>query len=351
MIEAYEIGITLALDNGVASGVAAIRHDLDTLDRAVARSSAGLNALRSLSATLPSAGLMPSGIPSATPAYPPQQPPTHRLTPVSSDTSSPPDASTAPFAAIAPTPQPRSSPMSSIELAQSILTTAPGMPASSGQRPPSQLAPLGTNPLMPPSMPPVELGNPIASPVPAKAYPPTRATPGTPAVPGLPQPPSTSPEFSPFPAFKPATPVEPISRQPAPLRPSAAQLPVPTATALPASAPVRRIVPPQQVAAAPDSQFVPVPSRPAAPLALPHRPVWPTRPETPLSPSMAATASASAPSHIVSPLHGEIILDGARLGRWISDRLTRAVDRPTSGTTGFDPRISHSHAGAPNGSQ
>ena len=33
MIDAYTIGITLALDNGVAAGIAAIRQDLAALDR------------------------------------------------------------------------------------------------------------------------------------------------------------------------------------------------------------------------------------------------------------------------------------------------------------------------------
>ena len=46
MIDAYTIGITLALNNGVADGIAAIRRDLAALDRAVDASAAGLAQLR-----------------------------------------------------------------------------------------------------------------------------------------------------------------------------------------------------------------------------------------------------------------------------------------------------------------
>lgn len=46
MIDAYTIGITLALNNGVADGIAAIRRDLATLDKAVDASIAGLVQLR-----------------------------------------------------------------------------------------------------------------------------------------------------------------------------------------------------------------------------------------------------------------------------------------------------------------
>ena len=46
MIDAYTIGITLALNNGVAEGIAAIRRDLAALDRAVDASAAGLMQLR-----------------------------------------------------------------------------------------------------------------------------------------------------------------------------------------------------------------------------------------------------------------------------------------------------------------
>ena len=45
--------------------------------------------------------------------------------------------------------------------------------------------------------------------------------------------------------------------------------------------------------------------------------------------------SARRPSTTV-----EVVLDGAAIGRWVDQHLARAVTRPPSGVTGFDPRLS-----------
>jgi hypothetical protein len=52
MIDAYTIGITLALEDGVSEGIVAIRRDLAALDAAVADSAARLLMLRKLAAGL-----------------------------------------------------------------------------------------------------------------------------------------------------------------------------------------------------------------------------------------------------------------------------------------------------------
>jgi hypothetical protein len=44
-----------------------------------------------------------------------------------------------------------------------------------------------------------------------------------------------------------------------------------------------------------------------------------------------------------------VFLDGARVGRWMSDRLARDVDRPQSGMTGFDPRLGPAWPGSLHG--
>lgn len=49
-------------------------------------------------------------------------------------------------------------------------------------------------------------------------------------------------------------------------------------------------------------------------------------------------------------MQGDVYLDGTRLGRWVADYLSKAVDRPRSGTTGFDPRMTATWPGAPVGS-
>jgi hypothetical protein len=59
MIDAYTIGVTLALEDGVSDGILAIRRDLAQLDIAVAESAAKLIMLRSL--TVEAGLLMPTG--------------------------------------------------------------------------------------------------------------------------------------------------------------------------------------------------------------------------------------------------------------------------------------------------
>ena len=43
---------------------------------------------------------------------------------------------------------------------------------------------------------------------------------------------------------------------------------------------------------------------------------------------------------------GELVLDGARFGRLICDRLVRHIDHPRSGLTGADPRLTPTWPGA-----
>ena len=54
------------------------------------------------------------------------------------------------------------------------------------------------------------------------------------------------------------------------------------------------------------------------------------RKQAPVAPMMS---SASA-----SPTEGDVFLDGALLGRWMSRHLTQQVGRASAGPTGFDPR-------------
>ena len=102
MIEAFEIGITLALDNGVASGIAAIRQDLDALDRAIASSSAGLATLRRLSAGIQPPAVQSTNIWSTNPVHPANQAPAPPPIPLLAGTFEWEDTAPAASAAIAP---------------------------------------------------------------------------------------------------------------------------------------------------------------------------------------------------------------------------------------------------------
>jgi hypothetical protein len=46
-------------------------------------------------------------------------------------------------------------------------------------------------------------------------------------------------------------------------------------------------------------------------------------------------------------MYGEVVLDGVALGRWINRHLERQINRPPSGVTGFDSRMSPTWPGAP----
>lgn len=58
----------------------------------------------------------------------------------------------------------------------------------------------------------------------------------------------------------------------------------------------------------------------------------------PSSKSKEELLSSARPSGTQS-VTGQLILDGSQLGRWIADTLSTAVSRPASGMTGFDPRM------------
>ena len=76
MLEAYEIGISLALQDGVSAGIALIRRDLAALDRAIAATSQNLARLQTQAGqtpNLPRAASAPPNVPPkpATPAAAP----------------------------------------------------------------------------------------------------------------------------------------------------------------------------------------------------------------------------------------------------------------------------------------
>ena len=62
-------------------------------------------------------------------------------------------------------------------------------------------------------------------------------------------------------------------------------------------------------------------------------------------PRVANTETASSPT----TMHGDVFLDGVRVGRWLSDKLARAANAPPSGSTAFDPRMGPSWPGAQQG--
>jgi hypothetical protein len=70
----------------------------------------------------------------------------------------------------------------------------------------------------------------------------------------------------------------------------------------------------------------------------------PSSVSTPL-PSAAPPSTESQST----PLQGDIYVDGSRLGRWITDHLANAAELPRAAMTGFDPRMTPTWPGAPVG--
>lgn len=67
-------------------------------------------------------------------------------------------------------------------------------------------------------------------------------------------------------------------------------------------------------------------------------------------PSVDPTLPSAVPPPSEPPStasQGDVYVDGSRLGRWMTDRLVKAADLPRAATTGFDPRMTPTWPGAP----
>ena len=399
MIDAYEIGIRLALENGVSEGLAVIRRDLTALDAAIAHSAAGLEALQQLASVL------------LRPALPPMRPPAPPPAPLPVAEPAQPDASApavgtrakqsppvrveatferppaAPAALLPPTPPVRPSELSSVRPSEAparpAIASVPGAEPVQPTRPRQtpKAAGAGMAPVPLPANPPATgtsapISKPIVSaPLPARPTPrlvePTSSLPIRPAAsvsparPSVPVP-NAGREVLPGPVSPPtlALPAAPL----APARPartetrdaSAGQVSLDKsvgATSPRPSAPIVRLktdsMPSQLAQAATKPADSPATRvlRSAA-----HTPVEaraPRRHAAPPSPLRSAEHGKSfrgQPDQPSTGHGGDVYLEGAAIGRWINDHLARSVIRPVSGSTGFDPRLSPVWPGASIGS-
>ena len=384
MLEAYEIGISLALQDGVSDGIVLIRRDLAALDRAIAATSQNLARLQ-----VQSGSASPVHVPSATqpkpvaqtaasPAESEQQAPaaTAKVSVQPStnaqrrpDASQPDDRSQVPArptSAVAPTlqnappsPQPAISVVStSVRPSPSVATpqqakveapwkgtTARALPVSShddGPRvspsttPAAPITPaivqvvrkVAADPTLSPQQRPVAAIPPAASP-PPRAAPASLLIPQTPAAsaqlgraaprlqqsPAGPAPRHTGHRQHPVPHHAPAQDRGEQPREPA----------APPTTVRPSHAAHHTAISRLEPNAA---------SRPSAPPA--QQALSPPSPPPPARTSSFAPPPPSSEQTIT--LQGDIILDGVRLGRWMTSNLARQAARPAAGPTGPDPR-------------
>ena len=373
MIDAYEIGITLALQNGVSEGLAAIRRDLGALDQAIAATAQGLARLQAVasgtvagseveSRRLAAAAVMrqPSNLGGPGPAVETTTPARAAARIVEREIAPPvrvgADAPVRPISA------------------QTVA------PVSAGS------APLIASAVSAPvAAPIVEASRAVAAPVSLelprgeRAVAPELRTAAPAATHSVPRPPSTVVVVPPAAPVAAALPVAPsglqlASRltQPALVPPPVAPLPPPAldlaAFARGMSPVVRGEVmplagaPSQPVATRSGDPRGETVERPAAPVAKAE--AWQEASRRSVAP-VADTSRGRVAEQVAigttpdrartesqhqkpanGPTHGDVFLDGALVGRWMADRMTRDADRPPSGPTGFDARRSAAWPGA-----
>lgn len=391
MDDAYTIGITLALENGVSEGIGIIRRDLQALDLALGQSTRALTGLRRASdaglgsARLDVARLTAEGrqalgrSPNTAPPAPSARPAMVRAEqpeslPQSEENSAPRGSAAAAFSPSAP-PRVRKLPEE----------PARAMPLSV---PPPAFPPLPPNATAKPAPPEVSIA-PVPFAARADSGPPTSAAP-------VASPNPSRASLSPTPSAPPGPPASMAPMPPARMLPSAAESATAPSNAMalapPPAAPasgsnamdlaglVRSLVPkPTQLPTFPLPQLsrftTPALSPPAEAIeaqrqagaaarsssamtqerasveridvTLPVAPVGsqavrsvPIR-EAVVPPRTSESMSRfTGTQREAGPSSGDIYLDGHRVGRWMSDRLIREVERAPTGPTGFDPRAS-----------
>ncbi len=387
MAEAYEIGITLALQDGVSDGIAIIRRDLAALDRAIAATSANLAHLQQAKINPPP--YAPASRPEPTLSPPTQTAeavavtiPTKRQTidvpPGIPPTNAPPTpaapAITFQLALPPPAPIPVSPPpvspppLLSVSVPKSLVPPSPSLtptaidPSRTQSAAPARVI-IPTAPIFSPATPsptsPAVAFSPVSpptTPTPSSSFmvpPSIRVAAASPVAPPIPLAGTgaTAAALISGVARRPDPPPPPRMLAPAPLSPAPAVQPrdplpifpkaLPQTRAAPISASLQ-ILPVRQTQQTipvdgPASTVSPGSAR-SAPAAPPFQPAPSAgntfRPDRPAAVSYAPPTQAS-PS---LSLQGDITLDGARVGRWMASTLARQAARPAAGPTGPDPR-------------
>lgn len=334
MIDAYEVGIQLALQDGVSAGLEVIGRELAEVDRAITASNAGLialtrtaeNAVRAVAAA--SSGrspvpVMPSNQPvsvgesSTTTRDLAEQPP-----PISAPAA--PAGATAPNAVGALPKVERSEPGSPPEMAvQAMSAGSPTSPpvTSRGNGQPANVA-----------VPQSALSLPAAAPLPS-VPPDLKSTPTSTSAPAV-----AAPQSEPVPQTLVVTPVVPRSpqvtspgaRPPIPMQASVGQAVGPN---------VSRQAAIRQSDAAGGASFnlpVTVVQTPTAPAAAgPRGPTAPARGSSSLERAAAPQPQSRDSGEGTS---GSVMLDGRLVGYWLTEQMAREAARPPGGTSFFDPR-------------
>ena len=359
MIEAYEIGIKLALQDGVSDGIAVIRRDLGSLDQAIAQTALRLGALarigaQALAASQGQVEQAVYGPPPRRPAavtVPPPAPPSERVA-APQPPSGEPEAVAAPLPIVAPPIGPASA------LPSAARTAAEGTgPASLpvSPRPAVSAAPAAIRP----AAPVVESAPAVVEPrrhEPLPVAPAPRAVaPGAPAG-GAPAARKAAP------APREAGFVAPTGERPAgrvllpAIAPSIVPQPGEKQGSVAPLAPAEPRARAARLADAPSREAREGrPGRPGVTQGMPATRMSPAPAGAALAPPASPAVAGQAPSYAPPAasaqakeglMRGDVFLDGVRVGRWMSEQMARDAGRPNTGPTGFDPRRSAAWPGA-----
>ncbi len=318
MQDAYEIGIRLVLENGISAGIAALQHDLATYDRALAATSGRLRTVTEAGRRLAAPGGGGEAGPAVQALARGEQAPAPGAADGQRRVAPAPAPALPPSAARPPPPA---------AVAVPALPSQPGagaMPAMARAAVAGRTAAAPERASRPPAIP--ELPVRAAAPPPQDA-PPLGGGQATAAVTVMAVPPG-------YARYAPASPAGSPAAVAAPDGPDGRQGSMSAADqhggqlAPPA---LRDVVRPVAWDALQPG------AAPAGPQAAPRL----------ASGSAAAAPVGAAPSS--GPVQGDVYLDGARVGRWMSNRLAREVERPQAGVTGFDPRLGAAWPGSLHG--
>ncbi len=336
MIEAFEIGVSLALRDGVSDGIAAARRDLALIETAIRHNGVSLEALRRAGNRVlettrkarPDRRLEDGisrgvGLPRDT--Y------TKRVDPVSK--GAPEDVQTKPLSHTEPEPGPRMPDLSATGRSLSQRLSAQRSTERTPPTPPAQALLAPTAPAWPIA------GHAAAKPISARAtsVPHYGAQPGTPPVLRAAAPPRMPTSVAPS-----DTPVAPNGAM-APLR---VQIGLPhlpaTMHAQPSVKGADGIAPTASVArvAARTAEAGMGGAAPAQPATAPAGLVAGRLPIPAANDpdDRDATGAGDRSSGDTAPVQGDVFLDGVLVGRWMCRFLARQAGRDPAGPTGFDPR-------------
>ena len=355
MIEAYEIGIRLALQDGVSEGVAAIRRDLGSLDLAIAQTTLRLSQLQRIGAqALAASQEQPERLASGLPA---RKPPPVVMPPLPPEPE--PIVTPAKMQAVMPTPTPLPRPLAK---PSAVLTatrapaeeTGPVSPAVAVR--PDVAAPKGTTHL------PAIVADTVRAPDSPRPPEQPVAAPLANAVQPVSSPVAAVVTRLVAPMLQPSDSRSQKDEQARELAPPPTVVRMPSApgnaTVAPQQAPIEperrerirqsmhrhvemREVHAQQATAAsdqPTARMMPAPVRPAD--------VFSPTPSVAPSASPSYAPPAASPRSKETAMRGDVFFDGTRVGRWMSEQMARDAGRPNTGPTGFDPRRSPAWPGA-----